>query len=98
MLNGDECGSNGNRQTLIKFECNQNETKTEIDKVSEPSTCKYEVILKTYLACNKTVGSEDEMSMNVYPYLNTSLKSEWDNAYSDFVNNLITEKVSFTKF
>ena len=109
MKNGDDCGTHGNRETKVIFECNRlkNSNKTEIDSVSETRTCKYEVVLKTNLVCNQTnlemdyieYDEEDKdeeiLPMNVYPHLNSTLQDQWDIVYTDFVNKLITEKVNY---
>lgn len=107
MLNGDDCGANGNRQTKVIFKCNLQKigNKTEVESVSEPKTCKYEVVLKTNLVCNMTDFenynmNEEELEatsqilpMNVYPHLNANLQKDWDQVLSEFKNNIITEKV-----
>ena len=107
MLNGDDCGANGNRETKVIFKCNLQKTgnKTEVESVSEPKTCKYEVVLKSNLVCNvadfeNEYMSEDEfeetlqiLPMNVYPHLNETLQKNWDQVYTDFKNKIITEKV-----
>ena len=111
MLNGDDCGANGNRQTKVIFKCNiqKSGNKTEVESVSEPKTCKYEVVLKTNLVCNLTdfenfYMNDEELEetlqilpMNVYPHLNESLQRDWDQAISELKNNIITEKVNRIK-
>ena len=91
MLNGDDCGSHGKRSTKIHFLCDTNAINDtqlgQIEQVSEPSTCNYELQLKTVLVC-------DNQTMSVYPYLNETLKSEWDTAFSELKANLITQKVN----
>jgi hypothetical protein len=90
MLNGDDCGSHGKRSTKIRFICDTNPINDtqlgHIEQVSEPSTCSYEIHLKTVLVC-------DNQTMSVYPYLNKAAKSEWDRAFSELNANLITKKV-----
>ena len=107
MLNGDDCGANGNRQTKVIFKCNLQKigNKTEVESVSEPKTCKYEVVLKTNLVCNISDFENYDMNeeelketsqilpMNVYPHLNVNLQKDWNQALSEFKNNIITEKV-----
>ena len=107
MLNGDDCGANGNRQTKVIFKCNLQKigNKTEVESVSEPKTCKYEVVLKTNLVCNISDFENYDMNeeelketsqilpMNVYPHLNANLQKDWDQVLSEFKNNIITEKV-----
>ena len=102
MLNGDDCGANGNRQTKVIFKCNLQKigNKTEVESVSEPKTCKYEVVLKTNLVCNMTDFenynmNEEELEetsqilpMNVYPHLNVNLQKDWDQALSEFKKEL----------
>ncbi|RNA13379.1 N-acetylglucosamine-1-phosphotransferase subunit gamma precursor [Brachionus plicatilis] len=90
MLNGDECGINGPRQAKIFFICNQNDTKTQVDEITEPHVCKYEIKIKTHLVCEKNY---DLFTMNVYAYLNDTLKLKWDNIYSQYQNKFITEKM-----
>lgn len=90
MLNGDDCGSNGPRQAKIFLECNSNSSETEISEIKEPDTCKYEISLRTPIVCEYNSNA-----LKVYPYLNETLKSEWDHVYTEFKNNLITEKASF---
>lgn len=94
MKNGDECGSSGQRQTRIQFRCSHSLEKTKIEEVSEPTTCNYLVVLSTPLVCDDQDDSDDSSySMNVYPCLNETLRNEWDQAYTEFSNGLITEKV-----
>ncbi len=95
MLNGDECGSHGRRRTEVKFQCNSVNDTTCISEISEPSTCNYVIVLTTPLACENI---ENGWSMQVYPYLNESLKAEWDLFFTQFQNKLISEKVFFCLF
>ena len=97
MANGDGCGSHGNRRTKIKLICNNDTSNFNhtLGDISEPATCNYEIKLITPLACE---SYENGWTMNVYPYLNENLKSQWDLAYSQFQNNLISEKVILFKY
>lgn len=73
------------------FECNRLTNTTEITHVSEPTTCKYEIEMKTPLACE----NEDLVySMRVYGHLNDELKLKWNHIYSEFKMGVITQKVS----
>jgi hypothetical protein len=92
MSNGDDCGSHGSRRTKIKLTCNNDTTNFNhtLGDITEPATCNYEIKLITPLACESI---ENGWTMNVYPCLNESLKSEWDMVYSQFSKNLISEKV-----
>jgi hypothetical protein len=98
MKNGDDCGSNGDRLSRVYFKCNKNLSKAQIEEVSEPQTCQYKIVLATTLACEDSVSGNYVNSMNVYPYLNESLKFKWNTIYSELLNGLITEKVSLKKF
>jgi hypothetical protein len=93
MLNGEVCGANGNREVKIKFICDSelDNLDVRVEEITEPKTCKYEIKLLTPLVC-------DQFSMNVYPNLNQTLKSEWDLLYSELHNDIITEKVFKTFF
>lgn len=90
MLNGDECGTNGARQAKIYFICNQNDTKTLVEEITEPLVCKYEIKIKTHLVCEKNYNL---FTMNVYAFLNETLKAEWNQLFTQFKNKFITEKV-----
>lgn len=93
MENGDDCGPIGSRRTRILFKCDRNSTKTEIEQAAEPSTCNYEITLSTSVICSDD-DDVTESTMNVYPHLNATLKTEWDMIFSDLKNDLITEKVT----
>lgn len=99
MKNGDECGSSGLRQSNIQFSCNSKLLETQVETVSEPTTCNYVIVLSTPLACESSDPTDQELSysMNVYPSLNESLRVEWDRVYSEFTNGIITEKVGYLK-
>ena len=95
MLNGDDCGSVGKRKTKVYFRCDEKLNETKIGDVSEPETCNYKVTLLSPLVCEQ-YSKDDEMqtnSMNVYPYLNGELRSQWDRVYTEYSNRFITEKV-----
>lgn len=95
MLNGDECGSIGNRRANVFFTCNPTLNKTEIVEVNEPETCTYKIVLASPLVCESST-SDTELytnSMHVYPCLEPTLKSQWDRVYSELIDGLITEKV-----
>ena len=70
--------------TQIYFECNHN--SSFISEITEPKTCNYKVIFKTPLVCHRN-------SMLVYPHLNETFQIEWDNIYTEFQNQVVTEKV-----
>jgi hypothetical protein len=89
MINGDLCG-NINRKCKVYLNCNQENDLTQITSVSEPTTCSYEIIMESPLACNKP---EENLSMNVYPFLDKSMQIKWDVLYSEFKSGFITEKV-----
>lgn len=95
MKNGDECGSSGSRQSSIQFSCNSELQETQVETVSEPTTCNYVIVLSTPLACESLDSTDQEISysMNVYPSLNESLRADWDRVYSEFKSGIITEKV-----
>lgn len=97
FLNGDECGSVGRRSTKVILVCNSASSLTEILRVSEPNTCKYEIELSSPFACETSNFIDDTddyiWSMNVYPHMNTSLKLKWDQIYSEHTNGFITDKV-----
>ena len=65
------------------FECGN---KTEIGKVSEPSTCHYELKLLTPLVCHPH-------AMLVYPTLSEELRHEWNVIETRLKNEEITVKV-----
>ena len=91
--NGDDCGIHGSRTTKVFLKCVQNSNSTEIVEVSEPSTCKYEMVLQTPLACEYT-PEYGHLTLNVYPYMNRILQIEWDSAKFELDNGIITENVS----
>lgn len=93
MKNGDECGSLGQRQTRIQFKCNHLLEKTQIEEVSEPTTCNYHVLLSSPLVCDEPDSDDSSFSMNVYSCLNETLRKEWDQTYTELSNGFITEKV-----
>lgn len=86
MLHGESCGINGDRQVKLKFVCDNGDDLIKFESITEPQICKYEILLKTPLVCS-------QFSLNVYPTLNRTLQHEWDLAYSEYSNQLITEKV-----
>ena len=92
MLNGDDCGSHGNRQTRVFLTCALNSEKSEIVEVKEPSTCNYEITFQTPLACDYS-NDYGNYSLKVYPNLNKTLQFEWDLAKFEFDSQLITETV-----
>ena len=84
MQNGDDCGgSEKKRSTKLFLKC---ANKTEVLSANEPRMCEYEIVLNTPLVCN-------DKAMLVYPSLNETFRREWDFIYSDFKNEIITEKV-----
>lgn len=86
MQNGDDCGgSDKKRNAKLYLRCGN---KTEVLSANEPRMCDYEIELSTPLVCNNK-------SLLVYPSLNESLRQEWDIIYSDFKNEIITEKVIY---
>ena len=92
MLNGDDCGSLS-RKCKVFFDCNSENDSTEIVDVSEPTTCLYEIHMRSPLACEKL---DEDYTMKVYPILKQELQLQWDLVFSQFKNGLITEKVRFT--
>ena len=74
----------------VILNCNRLTNTTEITHVSEPTTCRYEIEMKTPLACEHDLI----YSMNVYTHLNQDLKSKWNHVLSDFMNGIITQKVN----
>jgi N-acetylglucosamine-1-phosphate transferase, gamma subunit len=91
MMNGDDCGDNyGSRKCKIYFNCNKNETK--VVSIVEKVTCDYIIEMDTHLVCDE--NNENEFrSMNVYNYLNSSFQREWNLAFTELNNGLITEKM-----
>jgi len=92
MADGDECGVNGNRQTTIHLNCNDQNNETEIQNVNEPKICSYEINMRSPLACEKT---DLGYTMKVFSVLSPGLQVEWNRAFSDLVYKFINEDVYF---
>ncbi|CAM1154105.1 GNPTG (predicted) [Pycnogonum litorale] len=82
MSNGDSCSGSVERSVKVQFKCGRN---NKLTNVTEPSRCNYVLIFETPLVCHVD-------AMLVYPRLNATLQREWDVAYSEFKNKIITEK------
>jgi N-acetylglucosamine-1-phosphate transferase gamma subunit len=81
MREGDSCGALY-RSTKVIMKCGR---KNEIDKVSEPETCQYELEFFTPLVCHAH-------SMLVYPTLSKELRQRWDMIETRLVNEELTQK------
>jgi hypothetical protein len=99
--NGDDCGNNhGNRRTKLKFKCNKQNRKSEIVSTQEIKVCEYEITIQTPLVCsNETISVNGQAAvsaqtmMHVYPYLNESLKAEWDQLFTSLKFERITQEI-----
>lgn len=92
MTDGDECGAQGSRATIVHLNCNDQNEQTEIQNVDEPSICSYEINMRSPLACER---SDLGYTMKVFPVLTSELQIEWNKAFSDFVYKFISGDVSF---
>lgn len=81
MYEGEPCGQLF-RSVKIVFKCG---SVNNIEKVSEPDTCKYLMEFTTPLVCHNN-------SMLVYPNMNESLREEWDYLEGQFCNEELTLK------
>ncbi|XP_077979861.1 N-acetylglucosamine-1-phosphotransferase subunit gamma-like [Glandiceps talaboti] len=78
---GDACGEK-KRQVSVYFKCND---KHDLQNVSEPQTCEYQLTFATPLVCH-------QHSMIVYPTLPETLQQKWDELEGELVEEEITEQ------
>jgi len=81
MLMGEQCGANP-RQAEIILRCGETH---EIANVTEPQHCEYAITFLTPLVCH-------DHSLLVYPTLEQSLRTRWDQLKSELLSDEITEK------
>jgi len=82
MTDGDDCGSHGPRQVEVKPVCGSKET---LRTVEEPSTCHYLMTLEAPAFCQHT-------NLLVYPLLETRFRTAWDEAYTEWQDDILTTK------